>query len=212
MILRHVVSGKTSKQIAGLLGISHRTVEVHRLQIRQKTNTSSLAELIELVLDDARSLRAQVTLEEALNDKIQREIEQLKQLISNLPFAVAMFDRKMRYLAVSERWLKNYSIAGKDIIGQSHYAIFPEIPSRWRQFHLRGLRGETLGEAEDRFERMDGTVHWERWEIHPWHSPDGQVGGIIIYSEDVTAYVQARNELQELRKKLEMALASTNAT
>ena len=28
--------------------------------------------------------------------------------------------------------------------------------------------------------------HWARWEIRPWKTPTGTVGGILIFSEDIT--------------------------
>jgi FixJ family two-component response regulator len=45
-----LATGKTSKEIAGLLGISHRTVESHRANIMRKTGSGSLASLIRLFL------------------------------------------------------------------------------------------------------------------------------------------------------------------
>lgn len=48
-ILTLAVAGCTNKDIARQLGISYRTVEVHRAHILIKTGASSLAELIQLV-------------------------------------------------------------------------------------------------------------------------------------------------------------------
>lgn len=47
-ILRHVLLGKTSKQIGRELGISHRTVEVHRAHALRKLGVRSLLELLRL--------------------------------------------------------------------------------------------------------------------------------------------------------------------
>lgn len=45
------LAGHTNKAIARNLGISHRTVEIHRSHIFQKTGTSNLLELAELAAD-----------------------------------------------------------------------------------------------------------------------------------------------------------------
>ncbi len=45
-----VVSGKATKQIARQLGISHKTVEVHRGRVMQKMAVESLAELVHLAM------------------------------------------------------------------------------------------------------------------------------------------------------------------
>jgi len=58
-VLRHVVAGRTNKETASELGISHRTVETHRENILKKLGVRSVAELTRLalemhLLDDAR--------------------------------------------------------------------------------------------------------------------------------------------------------------
>ena len=50
--------------------------------------------------------------------------------------------------------------------------------------------------SEDRFERADGTVQWIRWEIIPWRAGDGSVGGIVIFSEDITPRKKAEERLR----------------
>jgi diguanylate cyclase (GGDEF)-like protein/PAS domain S-box-containing protein len=130
-------------------------------------------------------------------DEALRESRELIQLfIDHAPAALAMFDREMRYLAASQRWLQEYSLAGRDFIGRSHYEIFPEIPERWKQEHRRGLAGEVIVVDEDRFERANGAVQWIRREIFPWRTADGAVGGLIIFTEDITKQRQAEQRLQ----------------
>lgn len=50
-VLRHVVTGRTNKETAALLGISHRTVETHRENILKKLGVRSVAELTRLALE-----------------------------------------------------------------------------------------------------------------------------------------------------------------
>jgi DNA-binding CsgD family transcriptional regulator len=49
-VLRLVLDGVPSKQIAGRLGISVKTVDVHRTRIREKTGADSIATLVRDVL------------------------------------------------------------------------------------------------------------------------------------------------------------------
>jgi len=51
-ILRHVVAGSSSKEIARLLDISPRTVEIHRARIMEKSGASGLAELVRISLSE----------------------------------------------------------------------------------------------------------------------------------------------------------------
>lgn len=112
--------------------------------------------------------------------------KRLRQFIEHAPVALAMFDRDMRYLAASQRWLRAYGVKKSKIIGRSHYELFPELPERWKNFFKHGLAGEILHEEEDCFERPDGTQQWLRWDIRPWFDADGAVGGIVIFTEDIT--------------------------
>ena len=129
--------------------------------------------------------------------------ERLQLFIDYAPAALAMFDRDMRYLAVSRRWLEDYGLGDKPVIGRSHYDVFPEISDRWKIVHRRGLAGEIVRKEEDCFVRANGTEQWLSWEVRPWRMDDGQVGGIIIFTEDITARKQAEEELRRQRARLE---------
>ncbi len=125
-----------------------------------------------------------------------RESRELLQLfIEHAPAAIAMFDREMRYLAASRRWLEIYSLVGKEVFGHSHYEVFPEIPERWKEAHRRGLAGERLRAEEDSFERSNGSMCWLRWELVPWRTGDGTIGGIVLFTEDITAFKASENRL-----------------
>ncbi|MGC8660152.1 MAG: PAS domain S-box protein [Desulfomonilaceae bacterium] len=144
--------------------------------------------------------------EEALRE---RE-ETLELFIDSAPASIAMFDKNMRYLAVSRRWIKDYRLGDRDVIGRSLYEIFPELPERWKEAHRKGLEGEVLKADEDSLQRMDGTTHWLHWEIRPWFSSKNVVGGIVLFSEDITerklaedALVTATEALKQSNKDLE---------
>lgn len=139
--------------------------------------------------------------EDALRDNEQK----LKLFIEEAPSGIAMLDNEMRYLAASRRFLEDYYLAHTNIIGRCHYDIFHGIPERWRDVHRRCLAGETLSSEEDPFIRGDGSVKWMRWELRPWFAASGEIGGIIIFAEDVSQRKQAEDELRAAQADAEQA-------
>ena len=145
--------------------------------------------LLAIVRDITERKRTEVALEHSH--------DLFKSFVEHTPAAVAMFDRDLRYLAVSRRWLLDYSLGDRNIIGLHHYDVFPEIRHmrEWQEIHQRCLAGAIERREEDRFTHANGYVDWLRWEVRPWHDESGQIGGIIMFTEVVTE-----------RKRTEVAL------
>ncbi len=122
--------------------------------------------------------------------------EQLQIFIELAPASLAMFDQKMRYLAASQRWLQIYGLADCDVIGRSHYDLVPDLPESWKEAHRRGLAGEPMRCDEDLWRRADGSAQWRRYDLRPWRTGDGAVGGILICNEDITPAKEAGERLR----------------
>jgi len=170
-------------------------VEALERQRRERIAALNLA-------DDARA--AQQRAEQALA-RLAASEGRLRLLIDHVPAGLAMFDRDMRYLVVSRRLLADFGREGRDVVGQCHYDVFPEIPEHWRDSHRRALQGEVVRAEEDRFVGADGGVMWRRWEVRPWFMADGAVGGIVLFTEDVTEVVRARGEVGKLSQAVEQS-------
>ncbi|QEL20592.1 PAS domain S-box protein [Limnoglobus roseus] len=126
----------------------------------------------------------------------------LRLFVEHAPAALAMFDRDMRYLVASRRWISDYRLQDTDLTGRSHYDLFPEIPDEWRAVHARGLAGEVVRADRDSFRRADGSVQWLRWEVRPWHDAAWAVAGIVMFADDITAGVEAEAALRESEERV----------
>ncbi|HUN06873.1 MAG TPA: PAS domain S-box protein [Aggregatilineales bacterium] len=140
---------------------------------------------------------------EQMEAELEQSKTQLQLLIECTPAAIAMFDRDMRYLAASRRFLTDYRLSEQSIVGRYHYDVFPEIPEQTREINRRCLQGAIEAREKEPFLRADGTLDWVRWEVRPWYDGHGEIGGMILFSEVITDRVQAEDALRESRDLLE---------
>ena len=118
--------------------------------------------------------------------------------LKHAPLGIAIFDSQMRYLAASRQYLTDQRLpADLPLIGQRHYDVFPEVPQKWRDLHARVIaEGVELRHEGDPFIDREGRTEWIRWSMAPWRTDGGEIGGLVLYTEVVTASVQARRQLE----------------
>jgi PAS domain S-box-containing protein len=132
--------------------------------------------------------------------------KQLRMLIEHTPAAVAMFDLNMCYVAASRRWREDYHLQSQPLLGRSHYDVFPEIRPEWKEIHRRALAGEVASMDEDRFIRSDGQEEWLRWEVRPWREVDGDIGGVVMFTEIITGRKHAAETVRASLEEKEVLL------
>lgn len=126
---------------------------------------------------------------------------QLRSFVEHTPLAVAMFDREMRYIVASTRWLEDRGLEGTDVTGKRHYDLLSDVRDDWRAVHERCLAGATEKCEESQFTRADGSREWIRWEVHPWYDTKGGIGGIIVFWELITQRKLAEEKLRESEER-----------
>ncbi len=161
---------------------------------------ATLADLVAAWMDRARLTRA-----------LREREERLALFIAHAPAGLAMFDRDMRCLAASRRYLGDFGLDGEVRLDEvpaprrlargaparrggefRRYALPPRLipaprtsppAAAWRTRPRR--RGGEF-RARGRAYALAGEERWVRWEARPWVDGQGEVGGIILATEDVT--------------------------
>jgi PAS domain S-box-containing protein len=123
---------------------------------------------------------------------LEQERQQLRQIITHVPVAMAMFDSQMRYLAYSNQWRVDYQLQEQQLIGQRHADIIPDLKPQWHSFYEQALQGEVLAHPEDRWQRADGSIVYLRWALQPWYLSEGHIGGLVIVTQVINELVGAR--------------------
>ena len=173
-------------------------------KLKEKSNSLQLANIaletsnkeIQEKMDQVNDLQADLKVKEEHN----------KIFIDKAPNAMAMFDNDMRFLAASDRWRSDYNLNDKEITGKSLYEIFPEIEEEWKKIHQDCLAGAIHHEDEIAYKWPDGRVQWLSYDIRPWYISPDKIGGLLIYTLDITAIKEKEKE----KLRIEEILDKTN--
>lgn len=139
---------------------------------------------------------------------LQYSHELMRYILEHAKSGVAVHDCSMNYVYVNQRYLEAFDLQGQEVIGKNHYKIFPDLPAKWRDVHQKALQGVVSSADRDSYVHSDGSVDWTRWECRPWRVANGDIGGVIVYTEVINDQIQVEAALQESRAKYEAALAS----
>jgi signal transduction histidine kinase len=136
--------------------------------------------------------------------------KQLADVVRHLPVPVAMLDRALRYIAVSDPWLLEHARAPEQVIGRTHPELFPNDAALLSM--LQSALDGRPSSADDDFVNPSGNDGaWLRRTVAPWRGVDGVVGGIMVTFENVSKEVEWRRAEQRARNSALAAMANAVA-
>jgi PAS domain S-box-containing protein len=168
-----------------------------------------LQDLADGVADEWSRVQAKLARETARreSDVAQRMVAQI---IETAPLSLLMTDKEMRVVTASPRWIESRQFDDRAVIGHSLYELFPSTYEKWRPVYDRCLAGESVRADRVEFLRGDGSVIWLQVELTPWRDTDGEIGGLIITSHDVTDMVAALERTERSEERLRLAIEIAN--
>lgn len=173
------------------------------LRVKTKGNDYKWVEAVGNVKRDAEG-NPELMIGGVMDINERRQLEnQLRVFVANAPAAIAMFNTDLEYLVVSHKWLDDYKVADKVIVGSSLLDEYPKINGDWKSIHERAMAGEVQSNQEDLLQV--GENQWIKWEVRPWYISEGEVGGTIMFTENITSAKQKTEDLKKAKKQAEEA-------
>jgi len=141
--------------------------------------------------------------------RLKASEQSLRGMLRNMPMEVAMLDRDLHYLVISEAWATSMRLPEDEIIGRHYYELSPHLPEKWRVVHQRGLHGETLAHDCDPYD-YKGETRWLRWKMNPWYNAENLVGGIVLFVENITDSIRSELKQREQNERLALAIEAAH--
>ena len=157
-----------------------------------------LQDLADFVADEwarVRSARAQAGAERTMSA-----------IVRAMPVSVVLTDRDARVQYASPAWIKSRGLEGEEVIGRTLFELRPDIFEPWRQGIFFCMDGNSRSIERVPFPDNEGGMGWAKVELAPWMDIDGQVGGLIISSYDITHIVEALDRSERSEDRLRVAL------
>ena len=174
-------------------------------QFQQDQLLIGLLTVIALLALLAAFLAVSVGRQKSAEEALKKNAESLRSIIESNPQAVAVFDRELRHLFASRRYLADFRISLKAIAGAPLETAFPKDSERWRTVLQKALDGGHSGSDNDYLVHADGTVDYLRWECLPWLDGDGETAGTIFQAEIITEQRLAQEALRKAKEDAETA-------
>lgn len=132
----------------------------------------------------------------------------LQSFISHVPAAVAMFDRNLNYISVSNEWTSEFGMQRENIIGKNIFFITPNVPEERGKIYRNALMGKSYKNDNMEVEVAGRGIQHYSFEVRPWYLSDRVIGGVIVSTVNITATVLANRELRDAK---ELAVLASKA-
>lgn len=147
-------------------------------------------------IDKSKSLYLELEQKEAM----------LQAFVNYVPASVAMFDRDFNYVFVSNQWIDDFHQEKADVLNKNFFELFPNIPEERKKIYREALAGKPY-KGTNEVISVGGVSEpqYFNWEVRPWHLADGRIGGIIIFTQNISESVKVNEELKKAKNLADLA-------
>jgi PAS domain S-box-containing protein len=165
---------------------------------------ASLDDLADLVAQSCERPRLQKDLAQAAA-QAAATTKVLSDFVECCPVALFMTDRNFRILQASPQWRVEMGLEGVDVVGKTIWELFPSSFERRHAVYSQVLAGETVRAEKTQLHLPDGRRPWVRTALTAWRGADGEIGGVLCMSHDITDMVEALEDSERSKRRLKLA-------
>ena len=127
-------------------------------------------------------------------------------VVQAMPVSLVITDRDLHVLGCSPRWADDVGLTDEQARGRSMIELRPTVFEPWREFYDRVLAGETIASDRVPYRADDGALRWMSLEMAPWRNAQGEIGGLIVASHNITSMVEAMEATERSEQRLTLAM------
>src|SRR5690606_27281393 len=138
--------------------------------------------------------------------EIEKKEAMLRTFVEYVPASVAMFNYNFDFLLYSNQWYEEFGINLKRIKNKNLFSLFPNLPEERKKIYLNALKGITYKNSNERIQFSDDQEPKHlNWEVRPWYISKNEIGGIMIFAQNISSYIKINKELIEAKKAADLA-------
>lgn len=126
----------------------------------------------------------------------------LKAIMDDAPLSILMLNKQLEVVECSSNWLARYNFKREDVLNKPISELLPNMPDNWHEIQRRTLQGESFRSKRDSRQFKPGTTDYVRWICQPYRLKNGEIDGIVIFSEVITEQVSNNNKLLKVNREL----------
>lgn len=138
--------------------------------------------------------------------EVTRKEAIMQSFATDVPVPLAMFDKDLNYVAVSNRWKEEFSMNNVDLIGNNLFTISPDIPKERKEIYDNALLGKTYINSDYTL-KVEGKEEIQHYDLKvgPWYLTKDEVGGVIISIQNITNAAKINEELKNAKETADIA-------
>lgn len=133
--------------------------------------------------------------------EVSKKEAMMQSFVTDVPIPLAMFDKDLNYVSVSNKWKEEFNMNDVDLIGNNLFTVSPDIPEERKKIYDNALLGKTYTDGDFKL-KVDGQEEIQHYDLKvgPWYLTEDEVGGLIISVQNITSAVRINEELKNAKK------------